>query len=360
MRRGCHLLLAFLLTVAVNACSVLPVQKERTQMRVLFAGSLILPFDDLEKAFEEQHPDVDVLMEGHGSIQCIRQVTELERLADVIAVADYALIPLLMYETEVPDTGEPYADWTMQFATNQLGLAFTEESAYANEIEADNGSASHAWYEILSRPDVMFGLSDPRFDACGYRGMMVGQLATAYYEEADLFYNLFGDRFTRPVRVQESPDNAIDTILIPEVLQPEEDSGLMMRGASVQLLGLLESGDLDYAFEYLSVSKQHNLNFVALPPEINLSDEAHADAYDDVRVKLAFQRFATVNPEFEGKTIAYGLTIPSNAPHPHLASQLIQFLVGPEGQKVMAENHHPMILPPVVDNETGLPEALRP
>ena len=322
-------------------------------MRVLFAGSLILPFDDLERAFEAQHPNVDVLMEGHGSIQCIRHVTELEELADVVAVADYALIPLLMYDTEVPETDQPYADWTMQFATNQLGLAYTDESAYADQIDREN------WYEILSRRDVAFGVSDPRFDACGYRGMMVGQLANDYYGEADLFYNLFGDRFTQPVRVQDEGANGPATILIPEVLQPEDDSGLTMRGASVQLLGLLQSGDLDYAFEYLSVSRQHDLNFLALPPEINLSDSAHQENYSRVGVKLAFRRFATVNPEFEGKTIAYGLTIPSNAPHPDLAAELIQFLVGPEGQEVMSRNHHPMILPPVVENEEALPNQLR-
>jgi molybdate/tungstate transport system substrate-binding protein len=280
-------------------------------------------------------------------------VTELEELADVVAVADYALIPLLMYETDVPETGEPYADWTMQFATNQLGLAYTADSVHADEINASN------WYEILSRRDVLFGLSDPRFDACGYRGMMAGQLATSYYGKPDLFYNLFGDRFTRPVRVQESQEDDRETILIPEVLQPEEGSGLTMRGASVQLLGLLESGDLDYAFEYRSVSRQHDLSFLALPPEINLSDPSYAETYQRVRVKLAFRRFATVNPEFEGKTISYGLTIPSNAPHPDLAAELIKFLIGPEGQKVMSDNQHPMILPPVVDNEEALPAALR-
>jgi molybdate/tungstate transport system substrate-binding protein len=355
MKRSFYLLLASTLVATLSACaggtSVLPDQQKKTEMRVLFAGSLILPFDDLERVFEEQHPNVDLLMDGHGSIQCIRHVTELEELADIVAVADYALIPLLMYETDVPETGEPYADWTMQFATNQLGLAYTADSAYADEINAQN------WYDILVRPDVLFGLSDPRFDACGYRGMMIGQLATSYYGEPDLFYDLFGDRFTRPVSVRES--NGIETILIPDILQPEEDSHLMMRGASVQLLGLLESGDIDYAFEYQSVSRQHDLDFLALPPEINLSDMAYEENYKRVQVKLAFQRFATVNPEFEGRSIAYGLTIPSNAPHPEFAAEFIRFLIGPEGQQVMADNKHPMILPPIVDNRPALPEALK-
>jgi molybdate/tungstate transport system substrate-binding protein len=349
------LLLSAILAITLSACAVLRDQRKKIQVRVLFAGSLIVPFDELERAFEEQYPDVDVLMDGHGSIQCIRQVTELEELADVIAVADHALIPLLMYGVEDPETGRPYAEWTMQFATNQLGLAYTPKSAYADQIDTYN------WYEILSRPEVLFGLSDPRFDACGYRGMMVGLLATSHYDEADLFYNLLGDRFTRPVRVQQGHGgDGFGTILIPEVLQPEEDSGLMMRGASVQLLGLVESGDLDYAFEYQSVSRQHDLSFLSLPPEINLSDPGHEQNYNAVRVRLAFRRFATVNPEFEGKTIAYGLTIPSNAPQPDLAAKLVQFLVGPEGQRVMAENQHPMILPPLVDHQGALPEALRP
>ena len=355
------LLLVSLLAVVLTGCSggvpVLPAHEKKREMRVLFAGSLILPFDDLEHAFEEQHPDVDVLMEGHGSIQCIRQVTELERVADVIAVADYSLIPLLMYETSDPETGEPYADWTLQFATNELGLAFTDGSAYGEEINADN------WYRILSRPDLVFGISDPRFDACGYRAMMLAQLAVAHYDEPDLFSNLFSARFTRRVEVQHGQQDRhhdFDTILIPEVLRPENESGLVMRGSSVQLLGVLESGDLDYGFEYLSVSRQRDLNFLALPEQINLSSEAHQENYSRARVKLAYQRFASVNPEFEGKTIHYGLTIPSNAPHPDLAVELIQFLLGPDGQRIMADNHHPMILPPVTDDEEALPWGLRP
>ena len=262
-----------------------------------------------------------------------------------------------MYDTSDPETGEPYADWTLQFATNELGLAYTDGSAYAAEINADN------WYQILSRPDLVFGISDPRFDACGYRAMMLGQLAVSHYEEPDLFSNLFSDRFTQRVEVQHGQQDQhddFDTILIPEVLRPENESGLVMRGSSVQLLGILESGDLDYGFEYLSVSRQRDLNFLALPAEINLSSEAHQENYSRARVKLAYQRFASVNPEFEGKTIHYGLTIPSNAPHPDLAVELIQFLLGPDGQRIMAENHHPMILPAIVDDEEVLPPGLKP
>jgi len=342
-------LVMLVLCASLITCTSQP--QEKTQMRVLLAGSLLVPFDHLEQAFEEQHPNVDVLMEGHGSIQCVRYVAELDELADVVAVADYVLIPMLMYETHDPETGEPYASWTLQFATNQLGLAYTRQSAYADEINAEN------WHAILARPDVLFGLSDPRFDACGYRGLMATQLAERYYGDDLIFDRVFGQRFTQPIRVQTR--DGIDTIVVPEVLQPKEQSGLVMRGSSVRLLGLLESGDLDYAFEYESVSRQHGLEFLALPVEINLSDKAYQENYARVRVSLAFQRFASVNPEFLGRPIAYGITIPNNAPHPDLAAEFIQFLVGPEGQAVMAEDEHPMIFPPVVDHSESLPDALQ-
>jgi molybdate/tungstate transport system substrate-binding protein len=281
----------------------------------------------------------------------VRQVTELGELADVVAVADYALIPMLMYETREPETGEPYATWHLRFATNRLGIAYTPQSASAGEITADN------WYKVVSRPDVLLGLSDPRFDACGYRGLMTAKLSEAYYGDDTILYDLFGSRFSPTIRVEPRDDT--ETILVPETLRPKDDSGLVVRGSSVRLLGLLESGDLDYAFEYESVSRQHGLEFLPLPPEIDLSDEARAADYGRVSVSLDYQRFASVKSEFVGGPIIYGITIPSNAPHPDLAVEFLRFLVGPEGQEIMASTQQPMIVPAMIDNPEALPAELK-
>jgi molybdate/tungstate transport system substrate-binding protein len=294
---------------------------------MLVAGSLLIPFDELEQAFEAQHPEVDVL------------------------VADYALIPMLMYESREPETGEPYATWHLRFATNRLGIAYTSQSAHADEIDASN------WYEIVSRPGVLLGLADPRFDACGYRALMTAQLAEAYYGDTTIFHSVFGRCLTPSVQIEARED--ADVIQVPETLQPKEDSGLIVRGSSVRLLGLLESGDLDYAFEYESVSRQHGLEFLPLPPEIDLSDETRAADYARVRVSLDFQRFTSVKPKFVGGPIVYGITIPSNAPHPDLAAEFIRFLVGPEGQTIMARNQQPVIVPAMTDNPEALPVELK-
>jgi molybdate/tungstate transport system substrate-binding protein len=146
---------------------------------------------------------------------------------------------------------------------------------------------------------------------------------------------------------------------VPEILETKPGSSIVVRGASMQEIALLESGDLDYAFEYESVIQQHKLKLVKLPDSVNLGSEQYARQYGQVQVRLDFQRFASVKPEFNGQVIGYGLTIPSNAPHPKQAEELVGFLLGPKGRAVMEADQHPLITPPQADHYGALPVALK-
>ncbi len=74
---------------------------------------------------------------------------------------------------------------------------------------------------------------------------------------------------------------------------------------------------------------------------------------------LYFQRFASVKPRFRGEPIRYAATIPSNARRPEAAATLLAYLLGPEGQRIMAENYQPMISPAPADNLQAVPEAVK-
>jgi len=342
--------LFLLLTVIMSAAGCAP--KEKTPLVVFAAGSLIQPFNELEKAFETKYPDIDVLGEYHGSIQVIRHATELHEAIDVVASADHALIPQLMYQVNIPETSQPYADWYIRFATNKLGIAYTAKSKYADEISTDN------WAEILARPEVKVGLADPRFDAVGYRALMVVKLAEQVLGQAGLFENLFGGQFTYAIKVDEGGTMAI--IRVPEVLETTDSSHIVLRGGSIQVLALLESGDVDYAFEYESVIAQHGLKLLALPDTLNLGSADQNGFYQNAIVKLDFQRFASVKPEFTGEQIGYGITIPSNAPHADAAGLFVEFLLSDEGRQIMAKNHHPLFDIPTASGYDNLPDILKP
>jgi molybdate/tungstate transport system substrate-binding protein len=346
--------LVIALTLGLVACNGSPAANrpaEKTPLVVFAAGSLIQPFDKLEKAFEAKYPDIDVLPEYHGSIQVIRHATELHEPIDVVATADASLIPMLMYEVNDPDTGLPYADWYIRYASNHLALAYNKDSQYADEINADN------WVGILSRQDVKVGIPDPRFDAAGYRGLMAVALDEERANSYGMFESFVDGQFAFEPTIFRDDDQT--TITVPEILETNPGAHLVLRGASIQLIALLESGDLDYAFEYESVINQHGLELLPLPDEVNLGEETYENLYNRVQVILDFQRFASVKPEFRGERIGYGITIPSSAPHPREAALFIAFLLSPEGRAIMEADHHPVFDAPLGHGYASIPPELQ-
>ncbi|HPA08858.1 MAG TPA: tungstate ABC transporter substrate-binding protein WtpA [Methanoregulaceae archaeon] len=285
-------------------------------LKVIAAGSLLAPFAEAEQEFEASHPDIDVQIEGHGSIQVIRQVTDLGRTADVIAVADESLIPDLMYHP-MKDSSRNYTDWYQPLSTNEMVIAYTNKSRYHDEINQEN------WYRILAQPDVRLGFSNPMLDAAGYRSLMVLQLAEEEYSEPLLFETLVTDHFPSTITVSSGTGGT--TISLPEIMRPSDEK-VVIRDGSIYLLSLLSAGGIDYAIEYRSVAEGMNLSYVTLPPSIHLGSAEYADRYRDVTVILGFPRFATIGSERNGRPIVYAVTVPANAPNPDLALEFIGYI----------------------------------
>jgi len=309
------LFLTLILVLTLLAgCSGEPESKMSGKMPIFHAGSLTIPFAEVSEEFNKLYPEVEILAEGTGSQTTIRKVTELHKECGVIGSADYTIIPQLMF----PE----YADWYVIFATNQMCIAYTAKSQFAGEINESN------WYEILQREGVKYGRSDPDQDPCGYRTLMVWQLAEKHYNASGLYDKLY------------------------------EAEGDLMRPKSVELIALLESGDLDYAFEYSSVAAQHSLNYVVLPPEINLSDENFNDFYATAQVEISGKEPGSKITQ-KGKPIVYGVTIPSDFPNQEMAIAWVDFLLSSEGMAIMERNGQPPVIPAVTNDKSKLPEALK-
>jgi len=269
---------------------------------IFHAGSLTVPFKKVEKLFEETYKGVDVKREAAGSRTCARKITDLRKPCDIMASADVEVITTLLF----PE----YADTCYEFATNQMVIAYTPRSKYAKEINVRN------WYEILAKDDVSFGHSDPEADPCGYRTVLLFQLAERFYKKPGIVKGLTKKALIRP--------------------------------KSVELIALLETGNLDYAFEYRSAAVQHNLKYLELPKEIDLSDPSLKDYYRQASIRLKGKRpgeYITVR----GKPISYGITVLKNAPHKDLAVKFLRFLLDPEkGMKILRECGQTPIIPPRV------------
>jgi len=208
-----------------SGCSTHP-NTGKIPLKVVAAGSLLVPFSELESQYEALNPDIDVQVEGHGSIQAIRQVTDLYRKFDVVAVADESLIPDLMYRPS-RETGKNFTDWYVPFARNEMVIAYTEKSLYHTEINETN------WPEILAKPDVRVGFSNPMLDAAGYRALMVTMLAGDYYGDQTIFPRVIGNHFAPPLVMENSAQDY--TVRLPEVPHPS-DQHIVIRDGSIFLL----------------------------------------------------------------------------------------------------------------------------
>jgi len=275
---------------------------------VFHAGSLTVPFAEIEKNFEAAYPDVDVLREAGGSTKMARLISEVGKPADIMASADYKVID----NNLIP----AFADWNVRFATNQLVLCYTDQSRYADQINSGN------WYEILQKKDVVWGHSDPNLDPCGYRSLMVLQLAEKFYGIDGLYDNILANR-------------------------PQKN----IRPKSVELVNLLKTGNMDYAWEYISVASQHDLRYIVLDDHINLGNYKYDAFYKQAQVKVTGKKPNTWITK-TGQSCTYGITMIKDAPNPDAAIAFLQFLLSPDrGLKILKQMGQPPIVPP------GIPDG---
>nr|WP_287412553.1 tungstate ABC transporter substrate-binding protein WtpA [Pseudodesulfovibrio sp.] len=311
--------LALCVCLAVVLCTWSPASAEPTGKLVIFhAGSLSVPFDAMEKAFEAKYPGVDVQRESGGSTKMARLISEVGKPADIMASADYVVIN----KNLMPK----YASWNVRFATNQMVLCYTDNSKFAKEINSDN------WTDILQKKGVVWGHSDPNLDPCGYRSIMVLQLAEKFYKKPGLADALIANR-------------------------PEKN----VRPKSVELISLLQSGHMDYAWEYLSVAVQHGLKYITIDNHMNLSDYTLTDFYSQARVKVTGKKPGTFI-ERVGKSITYGITMLDTAKNPEAAEAFLAYMFDPEGGlKILKDMGQPPF-EPVRTDEAGmakLPASLK-
>lgn len=302
-----------------------------TPVKIFHAGSLTVPFESVEDAFETDHPDLDVQLSPAGSVQCVAWVTESGLFCDVLASADWTLINGM---------DAAYKDYTIQFATNDMVLCYTDSSQYNDSVNATN------FWEYLADPSVEWGFSNPNLDPCGYRSLIVLQLAEIAYSNS----TILDDLVIANTDITVVDDGTNYNITTPENLNPT--GNVNIRDKSVDLVTLLQEGSLDYAFEYRSVAVQHGLEFIDLENAIDLSNSSLDSDYAKVKVIKCNDDVST------GKSITYGITVPKNADHPDYGALFIEYAINATGNAIFTTLGQPPLIPCPTVNFAVLPTNL--
>jgi len=299
-------------------CSPAPEDGARTlsgDLIIFHAGSLSVPFKQIGEAFSKEHPGVRIMREVAGSRTCARKISDLGKRCDVMASADYTVIDTLL----IPE----HADWNIRFATNEMSIVFHDSSRRSGKITRGN------WHKVLLDEDVAFGRSDPNSDPCGYRAVLAIKLAEKHYGTEGLAQKLLNKDL--------------------KYIRPKE----------VDLLALLEAGEIDYIFLYRSVAVQHGLKYILLPDEVNLKSPARVELYRTVSVEVTGKKPGTTITK-SGAPIVYGITIPRNAPNREAALAFVRFLLQKDkGMAIMERSGQGSAIPAPCGTFDKLPTVLR-
>ncbi|HEY3352390.1 MAG TPA: substrate-binding domain-containing protein [Polyangia bacterium] len=300
MRRAAHsgiLALGLWAAAGAGGCD------RRAEIVVFHAASLRRAFSDAAAALEAADPRVRVRLEPSGSQVAARKVSELGLRADVVAVADAGIVDRML----VPD----HAAFAVDFATNELVLAHRDHSRYTDAI------TTGSFAEVLARPDVRLGCVDRDLAPIGYHTRLAWRLCERALGAAGA--GLEARLVARCAREHVAPDET-------------------------ELLALLESRAVDYAFVYRSTAEDHHLKITALPDACSLGRRELAASYAAAEVEVRMRQGAGPT-RVRGGPITYGLTIPKDAPNPAGARRFVALLLGASGRQTLERSGFRPLVP---------------
>ena len=288
----------------------------RPRVVVFAAASLARALSDLKQTIESEQR-VEVQLTVGGSQEACRKVAELGLRADVVATADYRVLDQILRPQ--------HASFTIHFSTNEVVLAHLQHSKFTEEVTAQN------WPSILQRPGVRLGMASPDLAPIGYATVLVWQLAGMQGGGG-------GPELASRLRARCASEHVA------------ADEG--------ELLQLLQSRAIDYAFMYRSTAEEHNLKLVPLPDAINLGAPEKAPLYARAQVQVQMKR-AEGQKTIQGSPITYGVTIPTSAPNPEGGALFLSYLLGEAGHRALRRTGFRPLIPAPCRERSALPKTIQ-
>jgi len=228
-----------IITLSLLGCS------SKKELEVMYPGSLIREMEEfIIPSFEKKY-SCDVISEAKGSLTIIQELKDGLRRPDVVISADSSLLEELKFSL---------IDQYYLFASNSIVVAGKKE-------------VPENWIERIMEGKITAGMSDPRADPLGYRTLIMLKLAEIYYG------------FELYERVVEN---------------------LVVFALETDLSANLSAGNIDIGFLYKNMALNHNLNFIELPDEINLSNPELDEIYSKAEVRVG-------DRTFRGRSITYAI-----------------------------------------------------
>jgi molybdate/tungstate transport system substrate-binding protein len=149
-----------------------------------------------------------------------------------------------------------FTKWYVQYAGTSMVVAYNPNGKYASQFKAiaDGSKPLVDLFTLLQTPGLRLGRTDPATDPQGRDFIYMLELAQAYYKlPSDTVTNILGGPTGSTTSSQIYAESALDSTL--------------------------QSGELDASSAFITQAIELHLDYIKLPPAINLGSFALANTY---------------------------------------------------------------------------------
>ena len=262
------------LILGAGVCALPPAARAAAPVDVLYAGSLVTLMERGVGPAFQQATGFEFRGVSGGSNALANQIKGRLRRGDVFISAN----PKVDADLARPDHGG-WVRGYITFAQSPLVIGYAPTSRFAADFKRE------PWWRVLQQPGLKLGRTDPKLDPKGALSVQLMERAEQVYHAPGLAARVLGD-----------PQN-------PEQVRPEEN-----------LVGRLQSGQIDAGFFYSTETTDLRIPFIPLPPEVALA--AH-----------------------------YTFALLRDGANPQGAGRFADFLLGPQGAQILRAHGRDVVRP---------------
>jgi molybdate/tungstate transport system substrate-binding protein len=156
-----------------------------------------------------------------------------------------------------------FTKWYVQYAGTSIVVAYNPQSKYASQFKAiaDGSKPLKDLFTLMETPGFKLGRTDPAIDPQGRDFIYMLELAQSYYHlPSDTVTKILGGPTGSSTSSQVYAESALDSTL--------------------------QSGQLDASSAFITQATELHLDYIPLPPAINLGDSALAAQYAKATVTI--------------------------------------------------------------------------
>ncbi|HEY7161244.1 MAG TPA: extracellular solute-binding protein [Acidobacteriota bacterium] len=251
------------------------------EIKIIYPENIQFLMEKFKEGFQKQNPEVNVVLQKGAGPKQLQQLYSGNDTADILVLSDDRLARSSVQTL--------YQTGPVDFMSDEIAIIAGKNAKYFDELTL------RYWNTFLLRPDVKVGIPDTNQSYAAIRVPLVWKLAETWVHQMSLYESLTAK----------------------------------LKSTEPSTISALQSGNIDYAFDYATQGKQNGLRVFRLFKYYNLGDPALANFYKSAVIETDNKKL------LNGEPIIYSIGCIKKSKNQAAAQAFVDYVAGDEGHAIL-------------------------